>query len=295
MTRSWRIAALLCVALAAGVPAPAADETVVHVGFYPSREREEVIKAARAFCSYCEQTMGITVQPVVAENYTQGVEALADGIVDLAWLSPISVVNAEQNGKARVLLKSMRREEPYYWGAVVVRAESGIASISDLSGKRFGWTDPTSTAGHLLTRAALIRAGVRPERDFGSNQFLGGHDRLVRAVLKGTVDAGATFANDPEKGLGAWTIYLTADEAARLRPIFFTEPIPGDAVAASATFLADHKATADSLVSCLVRMGDDPRGKVLLQSLYNVDRLIPAESKDYDSVRLAVETLRQGP
>jgi phosphate/phosphite/phosphonate ABC transporter binding protein len=294
MSRAWRIATFAAAALTAALPAVALGETV-RIGFYASRDREEVTRAAKAFCSYCEQTMSVSVVPLVAETYTEGVGALADGSVDLAWLSPISVVQAEQNGKAHVLLKSMRREEPYYWGAVVVRAESGIASIGDLKGKRFGWTDPTSTAGHLLTRAALIRAGMRPERDFGSNQFLGGHDRLVKAVLKGTVDAGATFANDPEKGFGAWTIYLAADEASKLRAIFYTEPIPGDAVVGSTAFLTDRRAVADSMIACLTRMGDDPKGKSLLQSLYNVDRLIPAESKDYDSVRLAVEALRQAP
>ncbi len=293
MTRSRRIATLIFGTLAAVWPArPSA--AAVRVGFYPSRDRSEVVRAAKAFCDYFAAATGFTVEPVVAENYIDGVNALTQGRVDLAWLSPISVVHAEQNGKARVLLKSMRREEPYYWGAVVVRAESGIKEIGDLKGKRFGWTDPTSTAGHLLTRAALIRAGVRPEREFASNQFLGGHDRLVKAVLKGTVDAGATFANDPEKGIGAWNVYLKPDEAARVRAIFYTEPIPGDAIAGSTPLLTERTAEADSMLACLVRMGDDPQGKTLLQALYNVDRLIPAESKDYDTVRLAIEALRQG-
>jgi phosphate/phosphite/phosphonate ABC transporter binding protein len=294
MTRTWRIVPLLLGTLAAAWAAPARAESV-RVGFYPSRDRAEVVRAAQAFCEFCAASTGFTVEAVVADNYTENVNALTEGKIDLAWLSPISVVHAVQNGEAQVLLKSMRREQPYYWGAVIVRAESSVKTIADLKGKRFGWTDPTSTAGHLLTRAALIRAGVRPEKEFGSNQFLGGHDRLVQAVLKGTVDAGATFANDPEKGIGAWTVYLKPEEATRVRAIFYTEPIPGDAIAGSAPLLADRKADADTMVSCLLSMGDDPQGKTLLQALYNVDRLIPAESKDYDTVRLAVEALRQGP
>ncbi len=285
--------ALTAVAPVAVAPASAAD--VVKIGFYPSRSRGEVMRAAKAFCAYVAEKTEVVVEPVVAANYVEGVDALAKGRVDIAWLSPMSVVSAEKFGKVRVLFKSMRRDEPYYWGAVVVRKDSGITTIEGLHGKKFGWTDPTSTAGHLLTKASLIRAGTRPERDFGSNQFLGGHDRLVQAVLDKTVDAGATFANDPQKGIGAWTAYLKPEEAELLTAIFYTEPIPGDAIVGADGFLAKRKAVADKVAACLTAMGDDPLGKSLLQGLYDVDKLITAESKDYDGVRLAVEALTQGP
>lgn len=291
--------AYLAASFAAGVlvfaPQTVRCAETVRIGFYPSRDKGEVMRAAKAFCAYVTGATGVTAEAVVAGNYSEGVGALTSGDVDLAWLSPISVVQAERLGGVHVLFKSMRRDEPYYWGAVVVRKDKEIATIEALRGKRFGWTDPTSTAGHLLTKAALIRAGIRPEKEFASNQFLGGHDRLVRAVLDGTVDAGATFANSPEKGIGAWTVYLTPEEAAQLSAIFYTEPIPGDALAGSDAFIAKRKAIADKVSACLAAMGDDESGKALLKDLYDADKLIAAESKDYDGVRLAVEALRQGP
>lgn len=294
--RAARAMSALALAAALAAPAlPARAAETVRVGFYPSRDRSEVARAAKAFCAYVASSTGLTVEAVVAGNYNEGVGALTSGDVDLAWLSPISVVQAERLGGVHVLFKSMRRDEPYYWGAVVVRKESGITTIEGLRGKRFGWTDPTSTAGHLVTKAALIRAGIRPENEFASNQFLGGHDRLVKAVLDGTVDAGATFANSPEKAIGAWTVYLAPEDAARLSAIFYTEPIPGDALAGSDAFTKKRKAVADTVSACLAAMGDDESGKALLKALYDVDKLIAAESKDYDGVRLAVEALRQGP
>ena len=220
--------------------------------------------AAKAFCAYVSEDTGIEFVPVVCKTYTQGVSDLTEGRVDLAWLSPISVVTAEGTRKARVLLKAVRRDEPFYWGAVIVKKGSGIESLKAGEGEERRWTDPSSTAGHLMTKAALIRAGIRPETDFVSNQFLGAHDRLVKAVLDGVVQAGATFANDPEKKVGAWTVYLPPEEASQIVPIFFTEPIPGDAVAAGVAFADGKKETLDLTTACLVRMGEDEKGKALL-------------------------------
>jgi len=282
-------------AIAVTLAASSAFADTVRFGFYPSRDREEIVLAAKAFCAYVAGGTGLTVEPVVSKNYTAGVASLAAGEVDVAWLSPFSLVSAEAGGKVRVLLKSVRRDQPFYWGAVIVKKGSGLASIADLKGKKFGWTDPSSTAGHLVTKAALIRAGIKPETDFATNQFLGAHDRLVRAVLDGTVDAGATFANDLTSGVGAWTVYLPAEQAAEIQPIFFSEPIPGDAVAGAAGFLNAHKDESARLVRFLTAMGESEEGRTLLKALYDVDRLAEAEDKDYDAVRLAVKVLSGAP
>lgn len=278
---------------AAAVPASAqtAAADTIRFGFYPSREREQIVAAAKAFCAHVAGGTELTVVPVVSKNYTSGVTALTSGDVDLAWLSPMSVVSAEAGGRAHVLLKAVRRDQPFYWGAVIVKRDSGIETIAQLAGKKFGWTDPSSTAGHLVTKAALMRAGVKPESDFGANQFLGAHDKLVHAVLDGTVDAGATFANDPEEEVGAWTVYLPAEDAMKIKPIFFTEPIPGDAVAGSAAFLDEQKDVSARVVRFLIAMGESEEGRALLKNLYDIDRLAEAEAKDYDSVRLAVKVL----
>lgn len=274
-----------------GATAVTASAETIRFGFYPSRERDEVVAAAKAFCAHVAGGTELTVVPVVSKNYTTGVSALTTGDVDLAWLSPMSVVSAEAAGKARVLLKAVRRDQPFYWGSVIVKRDSGIEAITQLAGKKFGWTDPSSTAGHLITKAALMRAGVKPESDFAANQFLGAHDKLVRAVLDGTVDAGATFANDPEEEVGAWTVYLSPEDAMKIKPIFFTEPIPGDAIAGSATFLDAKKEVTARVVRFLIAMGESEEGRALLKNLYDIDRVAEAEDKDYDSVRLAVKVL----
>ncbi|MFN0152199.1 MAG: phosphate/phosphite/phosphonate ABC transporter substrate-binding protein [bacterium] len=295
LTSGALLALPLALALTLAFAPARASAEAVRFGFYPSRDRAEVELAAKAFCAHVAAGTGLTIEPVVSKNYTAGVASLTAGEVDVAWLSPFSLVSAEAGGKARVLLKSVRRDQPFYWGAVIVKKESGLETIADLKGKKFGWTDPSSTAGHLVTKAALIRAGIKPETDFGANQFLGAHDRLVKAVLDGTVDAGATFANDPANQIGAWTIYLSAEQASQIKPIFFTEPIPGDAVAGANAFLNAHKDESERLVRFLIAMGETEEGRTLLKTLYDIDRLTDAEDKDYDAVRLAVEVLRGGP
>jgi ABC-type phosphate/phosphonate transport system substrate-binding protein len=77
----------------------------------------------------------------------------------------------------------------------------------------------------------------------------------------------------------------------KIKPIFFTEPIPGDAIAGSATFLDAKKEVTARVVRFLIAMGESEEGRALLKNLYDIDRVAEAEDKDYDSVRLAVKVL----
>lgn len=270
--------------------AVAADgKPTVRFGFYPSHNREQLTILAEEFCQYLVTRTGLEVAPVVSKDYDDIVEGITKNEIHFAWLSPLSFVKAERKGNARVMLKSVRGSNPFYWGAIVVRRDSGIESIDDLRGKRMGWTYPSSTAGYIFTKAAIHARGIDPDAYFGANSFIGGYDELVKAVAGGTVDAGAVFANDTEGSKGAWTQYLNASERRLLKPIFYTKPIPGDTVTGSKLFIDGNPKITNQILKVLLEMGNDKKGQELLTDLYQVDYLVDAESGDYDSVREAAE------
>ena len=284
---SWIVPALAVLVALVSEPAAAKDKTTVRLGFYPSHNREQLVVLAKEFCAYMAEKTGISFEPVVSKDYEDLIEGITKNEVHLAWLSPLSFVKAEREGNARVLLKSVRGSEPFYWGAIVVRRDKGIETIADLKGKRMGWTYPSSTAGYIFTKAALHSEGVDADTYFASNSFLGGYDALVKAVVDGVVDAGAVFANDTENQRGAWTQYLNANERRLLKAIYYTKPIPGDTITGSKIFIEENPKLVNEILGVLLAMGQDEKGRKLLTDIYQVDYLVDAESGDYESVREA--------
>jgi len=80
-----------------------------------------------------------------------------------------------------------------YFGMILVRKESAIRSPGALKGKRFAFVDAATTAGYLLPLHWLAKNGVADyRRFFGEYYFAGTHEDVIRDVLNGRADAGAT-------------------------------------------------------------------------------------------------------
>ena len=79
---------------------------------------------------------------------------------------------------------------------MVARADSGIKTLADMKGKKLGFADPDSTSGYLVPSVTLPKDIGMPVKEFFSETgFGGGHEQLVLEVLKGTFDAGTTWAS----------------------------------------------------------------------------------------------------
>jgi len=80
---------------------------------------------------------------------------------------------------------------PTYLGCIIASKAGGVKTLADVRGKTFGFTDPASTAGHLLSRTMMLNLGLVAGKDY-QFQFLNGHDALALAVQNNRVQAGAT-------------------------------------------------------------------------------------------------------
>jgi ABC-type phosphate/phosphonate transport system substrate-binding protein len=78
--------------------------------------------------------------------------------------------------------------KPTYQCLIMVRADSTLRNLSDLTGKRFGFGAPMATASHLVARAMLEGAGLHPGIDVAC-RYYAHHEQAARAVLFGEVEA----------------------------------------------------------------------------------------------------------
>lgn len=282
-TRRWLCLVLSMAFFACGDSGKAVK--TLRVGFVPSEDAQQVMQNAQPIVEILRKKLAMEIQPFVATDYTGVVEALRVNKLDIAFLTPASYVLAKNEANVKVVLKSERKGVPYYYAAIIVRADSGINNIEDLRGKSFAFGDPLSTTGNVIPRQMFKARGIDPVRDFKQVLYSGGHDATVLAVLNGKVDAGATYANSPDSSDTAWMRYLkNSEDVGKIRAIAFSEPIPADNLVISA-YLDDG--LAKKIEATFIDLSRDPEGKKMLRELYQIDGFVPATDKDYDSVRSA--------
>lgn len=268
------------------VPAQAYTPDVLKVGFTPWENPNDLAKVAAPMVEILSKATGMKVQPFLSTDYSGVISAMQVGKVDVAFFPPAAFVMAERKAGAQVLLKSQFNGKAQYYGAIITRKDSGINSLSDLKGRTFAFVDPTSASGAIYPKSMLMDAGITPERDFKRMLYANGHDAVVLAVVKGKVDAGAAYCNDPEGKRSAWSTMLKdPKDQAKIRVLAVSKAIPADNLAVRKGL---DPAIVAKIKKAFMDMSATPEGRARIREIYHVDGFVPAQSSDYDSMRDAL-------
>jgi len=110
---------------------------------------------------------------------------------------------------------------------ILTLKDSGITSLKDLKGKKFGFTEKSSSSGYRYPLLIFRNAGIEPNLHFANIYFMGSHPKVTDAISAGSIDSGATWDGN----------YIAAvkKHGDIFRIIEQTEPIPLDLIAASHT------------------------------------------------------------
>ncbi len=275
---------MLC-ALALGGPAPGAAADGLHLVLTPSQKPTDLLATGEEFARTITKLSGIPVRVTVASDYAAVIEALRNHTADLAFVHPVGYVLASREAKATIVVRNLWHGKSSFTSRIYVRRESGLKTLEDLRGKTMAFIDPASSSGYTYPMVLLIQRGLVKDRDpktfFREVLFAGAHDAGMRALLNGHVDALASFDMAREQ-------YLK-DPAERERIIYIAETpeIPEAGIAARAGL---DPATFARVRETLLQIRA-PAYAELLRRLYEIDGFAPAEDRDYDPVRAAVELL----
>lgn len=222
-----------------------------------------------------------------AESYEELAHAVVRGDVDLAWLPPLAFIALERRKAAEALVSAQRGGDTAFYSAIIVARDSSLQDADDLAGARAAWVDRYSASGYVVPRAGLASLGVDPRVAFAEERFWHSHEAVVRAVVAGRADFGATYAGFDASGeltRGAWMDVRGADEAVRVLMRF--GPIPGDVVAART---AMPQARRKAIARALCELSNKPEHRLLLNDVLGVDELRPWASAGYDALRQLAE------
>lgn len=285
MKKPLAIALMASVLTSMALPAMAYMPKVLKVGFAPWDNPQDMAKTAGPMVQILAKATGMRVEPYLASDYSGVIEAMRMGKLDIAFYPPAAYVLAEKKAHARVILKSMFDGRSTYYSAIFTRKDSGIKSLQDLKGRTFAFVDPTSTSGAVYPKVLLMNAGINPQRDFKQMIFAGGHDAVVMAVLRGKVDAGAVFANDPKGKRAAWTLALKdPKEREQIQILAVSKPIPADNLAVKDDL--DPK-LVNVIKKAYLDLSATPEGRAKIKEIFKVDGFTTAVPSDYEPVREA--------
>ena len=282
-------AALAAAVLVLGAGPAAVAQSSLHLVLTPSQKPTDLLATGEEFGRALGTLAGIPVRVTVASDYAAVIEALRNRTADLAFVHPGGYVLASREAKARIVAKNLWHGKASFTSRIYVRRESGITSLEELRGRTIAFVDPASSSGYIYPMVLLIKRGLVTNRDpktfFREVVFSGAHDASMRALLNGHVDAIASFDMAREQ-------YLKEPaERDRLIVVAETEPIPEAGIAARDGL---DPAVVTRVRAALLQIRG-PAHADLLKRLYDIDGFEPAEDREYDPVRAAIELLGARP
>ena len=228
--------------------------------------------------TYLSEKLKRTVSIRVQKSYQAHLDFVGRDQADIAYLGPVSYIHMkDQYGPKPLLAKFEVNGNPFFYGMIIARKDSGINTLGDLVGKSFAFGDPNSTMSHIVPRGMLINAGIAIDT-LQRYDFLNSHHNVALAVLGGYFDAGGVkeevYYEFEEKGL-----FMVAKSPPIPEHLFVTRSnLPQELIS--------------QIRSHLVNVEKSPNKENILKSMKSsVTNLLPVVDQDYDQLRDIIKSL----
>ncbi len=245
----------------------------VIVALKPDKDPDAMMAERGQLSKYLSEKMGKPVEVIVPLSAAVILEGLANGSVDLAYLSATDMLNAIKHDSANILLAGEIDGKTFYQSYWVTLKEKPYQSIADLKGKPIAFSGKTSTSGYViplwdLRQKKLISDSGNAEEFFGPGNvwFGSGYVSAVERVLNGDAEAAAVsdYVLDRDK-------HLTAEQRGMLRRLAAQGPVPTHVIAIrSGISDEDRMALRDVLIG-MEKEGPQLRDRVFTSRLVEVD------------------------
>ncbi len=237
---------------------------------------KETLSYYKELLAYLAGKLDYEVRLIQRRTYREVNELFLKRQLDLAFICTGPYVAGRQLYGFEGLATPVIRGQPYYQSYLIVNKESAIASLAQLRGKSFAFTDPDSNTGSLVPHYWLALMGERPSSFFSDFTYTYSHDNSIMAVARSLVDAAAVDGHQ-------WEYFnLRNPQYTRLTQVIKkSEPFGNPPLVASVDLTDEMKAAIQDV---LLTMHQDPQGKRILDQLL-IDRFETPKDAWYQPVR----------
>ena len=257
--------------------------------FTPSVDSETIATNSDEFIKFLEKETGLLFKTGIPTNYIAVVEAFGSKRADIGVMNSFGYLMANEKYGAEAKLRVIRYGRDHYFGQIITHVDSGIKEIKDLQGKKFAFTDSSSTSGYMFPMKILKEHNIK----LGNSVFAIKHDNVVTMVYQKQVDAGATFHSPPNEDgkindARARVRTQFPDVEEKVKILTITEKIPNDPFVFRKDLPAEITKKFILAVNKYIKTDE---GKKIFTNIYGVDGLVPTQDKDYDGLRAMVKAI----
>ena len=284
--------------------APEAPETLV-VGLVPSQDVDQLVLDGEELAGLLEAQLDMPVDVIVTDSYNALVVAMQAGQAHVGMFGPIALVQAVDQAGAEAVLQSVRSgsstyatqwftndtdrfcttdivtdEDGYTFCNGTDTAESGpvgqdaLANITE--DEIIAFVDEGSASGYYYPATQLQEVGLDPFNLSGAF-FAGGHPNAVSAVARGEATVGTSY-NDARSSVVEEIPTVGSD----VTVFAWSTNIPNDGIAVGGDLPEDLKT---SITDAFLAIADTEDGIAILNAIYNIDGLVPADLDALDAAR----------
>ncbi|MHC4294815.1 MAG: substrate-binding domain-containing protein [Planctomycetota bacterium] len=247
---------------------------------------QENLQLYDRWAAYLGEYIGRPVQFVQARSYREIMGLLEVGGLDFAWICGYPFVQKRDPDFLELLAVPVFEGAPLYRSYIIVHRDSSIASLADLEGRVFAFSDPDSNSGYLVPQAMLAQSGHRPENFFRLSFFTYSHAETIEAVAEGLAEGGAV-----DSYIWEYLHETRPDLTARTRVVVRSETYGFPPLVARLGLAPELR---DRMGAALVGMEEDVEGRQLLAE-FALDRFGRFPESLFDPIRRMADSLRQVP
>jgi len=224
---------------------------------------------------YLSAHTGLDINLKFMRTYSEMKNRFKEKQIDFAYVCGATYVDLMPTHNAELLVVPLFQSKPYYESLVITRKKNTYKRLDDFKNKLYAFSDPESNSGSLVPQYQLLKRGYAPNKFFSRIIYTYDHGESILAVLNGFVDGAsvdsvvyASFLKD----------HKDAEEKLKIVERFGPYPITPIIINKSIS-----KRIKQKLVSALLQMSQDKKGKLILKKM-GIDGFVLPHNLSYAKI-----------
>lgn len=246
----------------------------VVIALKPDKNPDMMQQERKTLSEFLSLKLGKPVEVIVPLTSAVILEGMANGTIDLGYLSATDMINARKKNIADILLAGEIEGNNWYKSYWVSLKEKPYDGVDDLRGKPIAFSGKTSTSGYLIPLWDMKQKGLLDKADaesfFGKgNVWFGtGYVSAIERVLNGEAEAAAVsyYVLDKDK-------HLTAEQRAKLKKVAEQGPVPTHVIAVRSSISANDREAVRKAVDSM----NEPANVTLRDNVFT-SKLVPVDA-----------------